>query len=48
MSTCEEASHLKSLVRDYDVNLFKEENYNRDPIISWTTYPTIVENHQTI
>ncbi|MCI01616.1 hypothetical protein A2U01_0022643, partial [Trifolium medium] len=31
------------MVRNFYLNLYKEENPIRDPIISWTTYPQHLE-----
>ncbi|RHN77611.1 putative RNA-directed DNA polymerase [Medicago truncatula] len=44
----DDPDHLKNIVRDYYVNLFKEENPIRDPIISWNTYPTLEEHHDSL
>ena len=44
----DDLDHLKNIVRDYYVNLFKEENPIRDPIISWTTYPTLEEHQDSL
>jgi len=34
---------LKNIVRSFYANLFKEDTPIRDYIVSWTTYPNVVE-----
>ncbi|KAK2356470.1 hypothetical protein QL285_093800 [Trifolium repens] len=41
----EDPEFLKDLVRNFYINLFKEDKEVRDPIISWTTYPANMEAH---
>ena len=36
---------LRDMVRNFFINLFKEEEEVCDPIVSWTTYPTNMEAH---
>jgi len=37
---------LRDLVCNFYINLFKEDEDVREPIISWNTYPTNLETHQ--
>ncbi|GAU24370.1 hypothetical protein TSUD_390790 [Trifolium subterraneum] len=39
---------LKNLVRNFYTELFKEDTPIRDSIVSWTTYPNVVEDHHGI
>ncbi|XP_045791653.1 uncharacterized protein LOC123886374 [Trifolium pratense] len=41
----DDPERLKDLVRKFFINLFKEDEEVRDPIVSWTTYPTNMEAH---
>ncbi|GAU42748.1 hypothetical protein TSUD_77850 [Trifolium subterraneum] len=45
MTWVEEPEILRDLVRNFYINLFKEDKEVCDPIISWTTYPTNMEAH---
>ncbi|PNX89319.1 hypothetical protein L195_g045438, partial [Trifolium pratense] len=42
----EDQEDLCSMVRNFYLNLYREENPIRDPIISWTTYPQTLEVEQ--
>ncbi|GAU49878.1 hypothetical protein TSUD_408170 [Trifolium subterraneum] len=42
----DEPESLKDLVRNFYINLFKEDREVCDSIVSWTTYPNNMEKHQ--
>ena len=45
----EDQEDLSNMVRNFFLNLYKEENFIRDAIISWATYPQILEaNHNKL
>ena len=45
----EDQEDLSNMVRNFFLNLYKEENFISDPVISWATYPQILEaNHNKL
>lgn len=43
----DEPKALKHMVRDFYINLYKEEQPTRDPMISWDTFPMNLEADQS-
>jgi hypothetical protein len=41
----DEPENLKSLVRQFYVDLFTEDTVEREHVVSWNTYPNYVERH---